>query len=73
LLGELILPRPAQRRVAALYLFPRRNGHQPRLSYEDFTKAAPGAYAGLAALSKAVDESGLEKSLTELVNCAPRR
>jgi AhpD family alkylhydroperoxidase len=40
---------------------------QPRLSYEDFTKAAPGAYAGLAALSKAVDESGLEKSLTELV------
>lgn len=40
---------------------------QPRISYEDFTKAAPGAYAGLAALSKAVDESGLEKSLTELV------
>jgi AhpD family alkylhydroperoxidase len=40
---------------------------QPRLSYEDFTKAAPGAYAGLVALSKAVDESGLEKSLTELV------
>jgi AhpD family alkylhydroperoxidase len=40
---------------------------QPRLSYEDFTKAAPGAYAGLAALSKAVDESGPEKSLTELV------
>ena len=40
---------------------------QPRLSYEDFTKAAPGAYAGLGALGKAVDESGLEKSLTELV------
>jgi AhpD family alkylhydroperoxidase len=40
---------------------------QPRLSYEDFTKAAPGAYAGLTSLGKAVDESGLEKSLTELV------
>ncbi len=40
---------------------------QPRLSYEDFTKAAPGAYAGLTALGRAVDESGLEKSLTELV------
>src|SRR5260370_30832733 len=39
----------------------------PRLSYENFTKAAPGAYGGLAALGKAVDESGLEKSLTELV------
>ena len=40
---------------------------QPRVSYEDFGKAAPGAYAGLAALGKTVDESGLEKSLTELV------
>jgi AhpD family alkylhydroperoxidase len=40
---------------------------QPRISYEDFIKAAPGAYAGLGALGKAVDESGLEKSLTELV------
>src|ERR1700674_1463159 len=39
----------------------------PRLSYENFTKAAPGAYGGLATLGKAVDESGLEKSLTELV------
>jgi AhpD family alkylhydroperoxidase len=40
---------------------------QPRLSYEGFTAAAPGAYAALAALGKAVDESGLEKSLTELI------
>ena len=40
---------------------------QPRVRYEDFTKAAPGAYAGLASLTKAVDESGLEKSLTELI------
>jgi AhpD family alkylhydroperoxidase len=40
---------------------------QPRLTYEAFTTAAPGAYAGLGALSKAVDESGLDKSLTELV------
>jgi AhpD family alkylhydroperoxidase len=40
---------------------------QPRLSYQDFIKSAPGGYAGLGALSKSVDESGLEKSLTELV------
>jgi AhpD family alkylhydroperoxidase len=39
----------------------------PRLSYEEFIKAAPGACAGLRALGAAVDESGLEKSLTELV------
>jgi len=31
------------------------------------TKAAPGAHAGLTALSRSVDESGLEKSLTELI------
>ena len=40
---------------------------QPRVSYEDFVKAAPGAYSGLGALSKSVDESGLDKSLTEFV------
>jgi AhpD family alkylhydroperoxidase len=40
---------------------------QPRLSYEDFVKAAPAAYAALAAVGKAVDDSGIEKSLTELV------
>jgi AhpD family alkylhydroperoxidase len=40
---------------------------QPRLSYEGFVKTAPAAYASLGALSKAVDDSGLEKSLTELV------
>jgi AhpD family alkylhydroperoxidase len=40
---------------------------QPRVSYEDFIKAAPGAYSGLGALSKSVDESGLDKSLTEFV------
>jgi AhpD family alkylhydroperoxidase len=40
---------------------------QPRLSYDDFIKAAPGAYAGLRALGKAVDESDLDKSLVELI------
>jgi AhpD family alkylhydroperoxidase len=40
---------------------------QPRVAYEDFTKTAAAAYAGLGALTKAVDESGLDKSLTELV------
>ena len=40
---------------------------QPRVAYEDFTKTAPAAYAALGALTKAVDESGLDKSLTELI------
>ena len=40
---------------------------QPRVAYEDFTRTAPAAYAALGALTKAVDESGLDKSLTELV------
>jgi len=38
-----------------------------RPGYKDFTAAAPEIYAGLAALTKAVDASGLEKGLTELV------
>ena len=42
-------------------------GSHPRLSYEDFVKAAPTANAALLALGKAVDDSGLEKPLTEIV------
>src|SRR5262245_12803102 len=38
-----------------------------RLTYEAFTRTAPAAHAALIALGKAVDESGLEKGLTELV------
>lgn len=38
-----------------------------RPTYKDFTSRAPDVYAGLAALTKAVDASGLEKGLTELV------
>lgn len=38
-----------------------------RPTYKAFTGAAPEVYAGLAALTKAVDASGLEKDLTELV------
>jgi len=37
------------------------------LSYEEFTQAAPDVYASLLALGKAVDASGLEKKLTELI------
>jgi len=37
------------------------------LSYEDFQRLAPAAYAALLALGKAVDDSGLDKGLTELV------
>lgn len=38
-----------------------------RVDYHDFEKAAPGVRAGLSAVGKAIDESGLEKTLTELV------
>jgi len=38
-----------------------------RPTYKAFTATAPDVYAGLAALTKAVDASGLEKGLTELV------
>ncbi|SFN47644.1 alkylhydroperoxidase AhpD family core domain-containing protein [Cohaesibacter marisflavi] len=36
-------------------------------SYADFQKQAPAAHDALIAMSKSVDASGLEKSLTELV------
>lgn len=36
-------------------------------SYEIFQKTNPAALAALLAMSKAVDDSGLEKTLTELV------
>ncbi|WP_454915492.1 carboxymuconolactone decarboxylase family protein [Xanthobacter sediminis] len=39
----------------------------PRPTYSEFTAAAPDVYGGLAALTKAVDASGLDKGLTELV------
>ncbi|MFG1417885.1 carboxymuconolactone decarboxylase family protein [Xanthobacter sp. V0B-10] len=39
--------------------------HRP--TYKEFTAAAPEVYGGLAALTKAVDASGLDKGLTELV------
>ncbi len=37
------------------------------LSYEQFELIAPGARSALLAMGKAVDESGLEKTLTELI------
>ena len=43
---------------------------QPRLSREDFAEAGPGAHAGLTALARGVDESGLERSL---IDPSPRR
>lgn len=41
-------------------------GH-PRVDYQTFGKLAPEAYAALLGLGKAVDDSGLDKHLTELV------
>jgi AhpD family alkylhydroperoxidase len=38
-----------------------------RMEFEDFEKAAPQARAALTALSKAVSDSGLDKTLTELI------
>jgi AhpD family alkylhydroperoxidase len=40
---------------------------EPRLTYAAFEKAAPAAKAALLAMGRAVDESGLDKSLVELV------
>jgi AhpD family alkylhydroperoxidase len=40
---------------------------EPRLTYAAFEKAAPAAKAALLAMGKAVDESGLDKALVELV------
>ncbi|AOY92396.1 alkylhydroperoxidase [Cupriavidus sp. USMAA2-4] len=41
--------------------------HSVRLAYQEFAQAAPAVHAALAALGKAVDDSGLDKALTELV------
>jgi AhpD family alkylhydroperoxidase len=38
-----------------------------RMEFADFAKTAGGVAAALSALSKAVDDSGLEKALTELI------
>jgi AhpD family alkylhydroperoxidase len=39
----------------------------PHLTYQGFAKAAPASHAALLALGKSVDESGLDKTLTELI------
>ena len=40
---------------------------QARAEYTNFTQTAPAVVAALAAISKAVADSGLDKSLTELI------
>ena len=40
---------------------------EARIEFAEFIKIAPDARAALSALSKAVDDSGLEKQLVELV------
>jgi AhpD family alkylhydroperoxidase len=40
---------------------------ETRIEFAEFIKIAPDARAALSALSKAVDDSGLEKSLVELI------
>ena len=41
--------------------------HADGISYEQFEAIAPGARGALQAMGKAVDDSGLEKTLTELI------
>lgn len=41
--------------------------HQARIDWAEFEQAAPGVVQALRALTKAVDDSGLEKPLTELI------
>lgn len=45
----------------------RDDKHSVPLTYETFQKTAPAAITALAALGKAIDDSGLDKELTELV------
>lgn len=41
--------------------------HQPRVDRSSYDRTAPAVTAALHALGKAVDDSGLDKSLTELI------
>ena len=41
--------------------------HRPRITWNDFDRSAAAVTAGLRALGQAVDDSGLDKSLTELI------
>lgn len=41
--------------------------HRPRITWNDFDRAAPAVTVALRALGQAVDDSGLDKSLTELI------
>ena len=41
--------------------------HAPRIAWSDFERMAPEVPAALRALGKAVDDSGLDKALTELL------
>ena len=43
------------------------SGSHPRMSYEAFGAQAGAVQAALRAISKAIEDSGLEKDLTELV------
>ncbi|TXI01417.1 MAG: carboxymuconolactone decarboxylase family protein [Pseudomonas monteilii] len=37
------------------------------ITFQDFTRAAPEVYAGLAAVGKAIDAAGVDKALSELL------
>lgn len=41
--------------------------HQARMDWAEFEQAAPGVVLAMRALGKAVDDSGLDKQITELI------
>lgn len=41
--------------------------HQARMDWAEFEQAVPGVVQAMRALGKAVDESGLDKQITELI------
>jgi AhpD family alkylhydroperoxidase len=43
------------------------SNHAEHVSYKTFTATAADAYAGLSALSKAVNDAGMDKALIEIV------
>ena len=45
----------------------KKSANEAKISYEQFQSIAPASLAALLAMGKAVDDSGLEKELTELL------
>jgi len=64
---SLIAAPPASAEKFRMGLETRSMVTDARMEFADFEKVAPEARAALTALSRAVDDSGLDKALTELI------